>query len=160
MTPSWAPTSDEVHAVIPTRARQQPFNETSVPTVAEVRSIIEQICTEVVAEVGPFDPSKNLSHSADDAQRTVGDMARWAATLGAASTVELGFFPEQQTLGDTTPGQILYQRYQQALARLKASIEAIATAEDPPTEPRYVTGSITTPLPAVASLRGRAPGAC
>lgn len=149
MTAAWAPTPDEIHAVIPARAGSG-FSTTTRPSVAEVMVVVAQIVADVVSEVGAFDPSTVISDASDpDDQVTVGDMARWAASLGAASAIEGAFFPEQQQSGDQSPGGVLYQRYKDALARFKKVLEdraaAVAAAAHP--EPRYVTGSMVTPLP-------------
>lgn len=145
MKPSWAPNAEQVHGVIPQRAGNG-FSATSIPSQADVESVIEQICVEVVAEVDPFDAATVISGTGDDRQ-TLGQLARWCATLGAAAQVELGFFPEQQQLGDTSIGQVLYSRYKDALVRLNTKIDELATGDDG--TDRLVTGSISTPLPSV-----------
>lgn len=147
MNPSWAPDVEEVHSVIPQRANDG-FSSTSKPSSSDVESIIGQVIAEVLGEVGKFDPSDEISLPGDDAT-TLGDLARWTVTLGAAAYIEISFFPEQQQLGDTTPGQILHQRYISSLARLKAAIGSIAAALAGPQ--RHVTGTIVTPLASVAS---------
>lgn len=150
---SWAPTHQEVHGVIPARAEPEGFSDTSRPSVADVMSVVGQIVSEVVAEVGAFDPATTISDPADtETPVTLGSMARWAATLGAAATLEAGFFPEQQQLGDTSVSTILYARYTAALARLKATIAGLtAAAADP--APRYVTGTMATALPSARHRR-------
>jgi hypothetical protein len=123
--PSWAPTVAQVSALVPTRAGQAVFDADTIPTAAQVASIIGQICDEVVSEVGGFDPTVITNPQDPGDPVTLGDLAKWAATLGAATYVELGFYPEQQPGENQGAGGILYTRYQTALTRLRAAVDAI-----------------------------------
>lgn len=124
---SWKPTLERVHAEIPTRAGERPFDATTVPTASQVTEIIGDIAGEIVGTVGDFDATHviNPDDTADD-HVTLGDLARRAAAIGAASKVEDQFYPEQQTgdyVGlDSTPSQHLYARYQRALELLKTNV--------------------------------------
>lgn len=112
MPPTWTPTADEVKAVIPQRTNGLPFSENTIPTLADVESNIAQVVAEVQIDVAVI---------ADDSDYA--DMAKWAATLGAAAYIEQGFFPEQNIDGGSI-GAVLYQRYQDALGRLRRKVAA------------------------------------
>lgn len=106
---SLAPTVDDVQARIPTRNAGRPFDETSTPTRAQVESTIDDLSEQLALEFGD-----RLS----DEQRS---RARFALSLGAASFVELGLFPEQNT-GENGPGGILWRRYVDELDRLRREV--------------------------------------
>lgn len=146
--PAWAPDAPAVHALIPARSQDRPFDGTTVPTVSQVGEVIRQVTAEVVAEVGRFDPTVPLSgHDGT----TLGDLARRAVALGAASQIEDSFFPEQQQgnyVGvDSTPSQHLYARYRRALELLRDIVARTSTDRGP------FTGSVTTPLTTVVQRR-------
>lgn len=152
MSPSWTPSPADVKAVIPQRVAGEAFSATTSPTADQVTSIIADVTAEVVGEVGPFDSTTVLNPTAPaEDQISLGDLAKRAATLGAASQVEDSFFPEQQTsvgpYGVESDGgnQHLYARYRRALDILKRHAAAAIGVES-------FTGSITTPLTTVASL--------
>jgi hypothetical protein len=132
MAVSWVPTVQEVHNEIPQRGiPPDGFTASTVPTAGQVEQIAVEVTVDVVGAVGAFDPT----YVVDD-QVTLGDLARRAAALGAASKVEDAFYPEQQT-GDymgvgSTPSQHLYARYQRALERLQAHVAAWRRGGAPP----------------------------
>lgn len=112
MTTTWAPTTDDVKALIPQRTGGRPFDEDTIPTLSDVAALIEQIVAEVEGEAGTI--------PADD---RIEAFARRVVALGTAAQVELAFFPEQTGLGDTTVGQILFGKYQTLLERLRTQLE-------------------------------------
>lgn len=148
---SWEPTPPDVKSVIPQRLNGQPFSETTTPNVEQVAAIIGDLVGEVIGEVGSFDPSDVLNPSAPPAdQVTLGDLAKRAAQLGAASQIEDSFFPEQQTnavYGAEQDGgnQHLYARYRRALELLRGAVHG-ATGRG-----QLFTGSVSAPLTTVAN---------
>jgi len=123
--PSWTPTPEQVKALLPARVAGGPFTATSTPTVAQVQGLAEGLVEEVLAEVGGTIPAE------------LEGQANWVARLGTAAYVELGFYPEQQDDSGST-GSILYQRYMDALGRLRAAVDATAGVATP-TDPTLAT---------------------
>lgn len=124
MATSWAPTTAQVSAVIPARARGT-FDATTIPTATQVTELVSQVVTEVTGRAGSFDPSHVINPSSVTAGEdpvTLGDLARWATALGTAAYVEAGFFPEQQDAEDS-PAQALDRRFNNAVQRLVDAIE-------------------------------------
>lgn len=113
---AWEPTPTDVAAVIPQRPTDAngmaggTWTATTVPTVTQVQTLIGQRVPEVAAVVGTVPDS-------------LVEMARGVTAVGVASYVELAFFPEQSDTG-TTPAQLLWDRYEAGLRRLREAVEA------------------------------------
>jgi hypothetical protein len=116
MMPSWTPTPEQVHGLIPQRVTGGPFTTTTTPTVAQVSSLADGVSEEVLAEVGGTVPAE------------LEGQANWAARLGTAAYVESALFPEQS---DDGLGAQLYERYRETLTRLRNAVEALGTAGVP-----------------------------
>lgn len=131
MTTAWAPTPEQVKALMPSRVNYQPFAADTNPTVAQVLLIIEQVVVEIRSEVGSFDPDKITNPTAPVSERmTLGEVAGWAAQLGTAYYVEQGFFPEQNdTAGEDSPAARFRARYTEQTARLASIIAELAADE-------------------------------
>lgn len=104
-----------VAALIPFRTAdtngdlQGTFTSTTVPTDANVTNAIVQVAVEVAGRVGAVPVAL-----VDYAQRVV--------ALGAATQVERAFFPDMG-LAANSPGNQLYEWYEQALAGLKTAVK-------------------------------------
>lgn len=133
MAVSWSPTPAQVKGLVPQRVAGGPFTTTTTPTLAQVQDLGDGVAEEVLAEVGGTVPAE------------LDGQANWVARLGTAAYVELGFFPEQQDESNS-PGALLYQRYTEALARLRAAVDAAGGTV--PGEARL--GSLRTPSATVA----------
>lgn len=152
---SWEPAPEDVKGEIPTRVNGQPFTDETVPTVTQVRTIIRSVVAEVIGEAGSFDPTDVINPDAPAVdQITLGDLAKDAATLGAASRVEDSFFPEQQNptghygvAGEGGGNQHLYARYRRAVDLLKDQAARFRGSTGP------FSGSVSTPLAALADGR-------
>lgn len=123
---TWLPKVEDVAAIIPERTDQTTgtFTARTRPSFDHVSSIIEAQRSQLVGEVGAFNPTRIINPEADPDDRvSLGDLARDAVALGAASQIEDRYFPEQQTgqfAGlDSTPSQHLYARYRRAVELLK-----------------------------------------
>jgi hypothetical protein len=150
--PSWTPSPADVKSEIPQRVGGEEFTPNTTPTVTQVQLVIDKVVAEVVGEVGPFDPMVVLNPTAPVEDRiTLGDLAKNAAALGAASRIEDQFFPEQQIAtgmyGVHADGgnQHLYARYRRAVEVLKHHLAVIVGADVP------FTGSVSTPLTTVVT---------
>ena len=141
---SWQPDPEAVSGVLPARIAGGPFTSETVPTDDQVEDVIDQVCQDVIGEVGPFDPARVVNPSAPPSdQVSLGDLARRAATLGAASQIEDSLFPEQQTsfVGvDSTASSHLFARYRRALERLAEQVRRLDG------RPEEWSGSLPTPL--------------
>ncbi len=108
------PSVSEVGSLLANRGKNRQdiqFGFDSKPSYAQVQSIIGQIASELDAELGSVAVTPALA-----------SLARWCISLGAASTVELTFFPEQASSGGDTSG-IWWSRYQLALSRFRGLLE-------------------------------------
>ncbi len=126
MAASWAPSVEQVHAVIFTRGGGT-FGPATRPTSVQVVEIVDQLATELVGEVGSFDPSAVIPGfvgSPGDVV-TLGELARRTAVLGSALQVEDAFFPEH---GDSSRGDRLLTQYLTALKRLRQAVDDVAAA--------------------------------
>lgn len=112
-TNQWTPEPDAVAALIPQRTGDPSgraattFTGATVPTASQVVEVIDAVVAEVHGACGVIDPD-------------LYDTAKRVVALGAASYVELQFFPDKQ-LSPQSPSQELWSRYQTALKALKAS---------------------------------------
>lgn len=132
--------------MIPQRALGQPFDDDSIPSRDDVRSLASQVVTEIVGDVGGFDPAWVTNPdevAAGGVAVTLADLARWAATLGTASYVETSLFPEQNETASAT-GTQLYQRYKEAIDRLRVAVQAWR-AKAKPTTTAGVSSMFTKP---------------
>jgi hypothetical protein len=120
MAAAWAPAAADVKALLPQRGGGDTFTDETIPSLTQVRSIIDQVVTEVLAHVGGvLPPGFDLEPHA----------AR-AAMLGAAYYVELGLFPEQANDGGSAAEQ-LHDRYTEALARLLKLVTDVLARTQP-----------------------------
>ena len=106
MSVDYAPTLDEVAAIVPSRAKNQygrisTFDETTQPTGDQVQSIIDRSAAKVFSKIGE-PPSALL----EDAKEIV--------TLRAAMLVELTYFGDQ-IRSDRSPYTELKALYEEAV---------------------------------------------
>jgi hypothetical protein len=93
--PDWTPTTQDVAAELPVRVKDQlgetaeDFSDDSVPTQAQVETIIAGAVRDTVTAVGTLEACD--ADNVDDLRESAGDVAR----LRAAMRVERTFFPEQ-----------------------------------------------------------------
>jgi phage gpG-like protein len=112
--PDWAPSVDDVGAVLRARTKDENGNELGTftdatrPTAVQVNPLIDTATADILAEVGTV-PDK------------VQDNARRVAAIGAALLVELTFFPEQIGTG-RSPYTQLKEWYDDKLKRLVAQV--------------------------------------
>lgn len=127
----WTPDDDAVAALIPTRTAnaagetQGSFTEVTRPTQAQVYEVINDIVSEVAGFVGPI---PKVPAGDDPTGETLVDMARRVVTLGAASQVELTFYPDHG-MSAFAPGEKLFERYQLALKALRTACQAINSGQ-------------------------------
>lgn len=114
--PVWAPTPEQVHALIPVRPM---FTATSRPSVTEVLGLIGMAVDSMAAE----------SAAADGLDPYEGKV-RYAVALNVASQVEVSFFPEQQD-GADAPGPLLYARYLAELLGVRSLLAKAGTGAAP-----------------------------
>lgn len=122
------PTPAEVKALIPARLEGAAFANDTIPTLAQVEKIIDDIVEEVIGAVEVAIPETFLS------------LARFAVKMGAAAEIERSFWPEQHDLADTATYERLRTRYRELLEQLKA---AIAPIEESDIGTIRIKGSIT-----------------
>lgn len=120
-TDDWAPTLDDVGALLRSRTRDTSGNEVGTftaatkPTDRQVASIIEQSVQDLA------DMTK-----AEDMPRRFWGSAKRVATLDAAMHVELSFFPDQINTGRSPYPQLKEER-DERLKQLRADLESEGT---------------------------------
>lgn len=113
----WTPDADAIAALIPTRtgdASGEPIGEfttETVPTQEQVEGIIAQVVADVAGYIGPV-PTELIT------------MATSTVTYGAASLVELTFYPDHG-MSTYAPADRLRDWYDKALKRLKTAVETV-----------------------------------
>jgi len=112
--PPWEPTPSEVHGIIPQRTNGKPFTDDTVPTVAQVTTIISDVMSEV---------DSWLEHTVVPEQHV--DLARFVVKLGAAKEIERAFWPEQGQAPSGSSYVQLKQRYEETLAQLVLAVLGI-----------------------------------
>jgi len=125
------PTWTQVAAVIASRGArpgQPQFSTTTRPTDAQVTTIVDLVAADVDAEAD--------GHTLRSG--TLQTLATLLVTLAAAATVELTFFPEQESSG---AGAILWARYQASLIRFRVLLAR--EGGGPPTARSTRTASAT-----------------
>jgi hypothetical protein len=115
--PDWTPTPQDVADVIPRRARDADglgrgtFTADTVPSAQQVSRIAAQFAIEIASAVRVLPAALH-------------QQARQVAALGAASQIELSFYPEARE-GTAVP---LGDRYRQALAGLVRAASNLSSA--------------------------------
>ena len=125
----WRPVTADVAAIIPMRPGEDDagnprpdFSPNSRPTSAQVANVIVMVQAEVIGETGTMPDA--LVVPADVAAGVASSPAGRVVALGAASYVELSFFPDLQLSGDS-PASVLMRRYLDARAALLRTVAAI-----------------------------------
>lgn len=107
-----------------TRLPPSGFSATTRPSESDADQIIGHVCSEIVSRTSTFDPTVVTNPSAPVAEHvTLGDLAKFAAILGAASYMESAHYPESQALGQDTPATTLNSRFMTAVQRLVDAIQ-------------------------------------
>jgi hypothetical protein len=115
-TSAWKPTAEEVHAVTPTRNGGDAWDVDSTPTLAEVESTITDAQAEVVGRLADIGGTRAVTGN------DIVSVAKRAVTLLAAAYVELGGWPEQQTVSDQSIAPQLFARYEAVVEQLRTLI--------------------------------------
>jgi hypothetical protein len=133
---SWDPSTADVASVIPTRVLGTTgtlanFTNDTRPTALQVTELVVTAVREVASAVGSFDPGVVTNPDGvarGDDPITLGDLAREAAKLGAASLVELTFFAEHVNSGRSPYPQLL-ERQALALSTLRRAVELVVEVQ-------------------------------
>lgn len=141
---TWRPTVADIAALVAHRAGDRDgaavasFSANSVPTASQVEALVSQVQAEVATRIG--DVPTALATPVASNSGPGGTPAGRVVALGAASYVELQFWPDLQ-LGGQGPAQQLWERYQVALDALVAASADIADdgvlGSDPVMKPSY-----------------------
>lgn len=107
----WAPTVDDVAAILPARADHGTFDENTRPTDVQVEVLIDRAMDEIAGRIGGFDILSDHNRA----------LARDLAAIRAAMGVELGYYPEQ-TNTDRSAYENLRELYETGLEGLIGGI--------------------------------------
>ncbi len=127
----WAPSPDEVKALLPQRMQGRAFSASSVPNIAQVQEITDELVQEIVERVGT-----NIS-------TTYFDQAKRVARFYVACHIERMFWPEQNqdaSFGATPSGATSSSgtwycaRFTELFERLYVAINGVPLV-DPTLEP-------------------------
>lgn len=119
----WRPTVGDVAAVIPNRTgdpngnAQGTFTAATIPTAAQVETLITSVQGEVIHRAGPAGVVDELAVPTIPQGGPGSTPAGHAVAVGVASYVELNFYPDLQQ-GSEAPAQSLWRRYQWILDNL------------------------------------------
>lgn len=121
MAEAWEPSPEEVHAVIPQRAKSRPFSADTAPTVDQVELLIANTVTDIKTYVGVDEPIPVEHHP----------LARLATVYGTAAEIERALFPEQARREGSTYEVLteLYIDYRDRLASVVGDLLGIAGDE-------------------------------
>lgn len=129
---AWRPTVADVAAIVFQRAGRAAdgqavgtFDATTTPTAEQVENQIRQVQAEVRTRIG--DPPESLTTAIDDGGPGSTAAGRVVA-VGAASYVELQFYPDNQG-GADSPAVQLWERYQALLTGLATAVADLASDE-------------------------------
>ncbi len=138
---TWRPSVADVAAIVSHRTGDRTgmarlsFTSESVPNAAQVDRIIRQVQAEVAAVTGAMPAELTVAN--DGAMGPASSPAGHVVALGAASYVELQFWPDQQ-LGVESVASQLWDRYVASRADLVKAVEDIRSGQEPGTEPSQV----------------------
>lgn len=148
-TSEWAPTVDDVGALLRSRTKDTNGVEvgTFTPNTRPTQAQVEQILRTAVGDLADM--------IATDVPERLWPSARRVATYSAALDIELGYFPEQLNTG-RSPYVQLKERYDELIKSFRASLEAAGSdpGDDGATTPGAPSYSFPMDVPIIGWRNG------